>query len=109
MTRTCTGVDGQARPGQDGQAHSLLLTSPISFLHLSFRVGRTGRAGDKDGQAHSLLLTPGDSHFAVDLEESLALGGQGIPPSLHDLAMKDAGFRKGGNGNRVKGGRGGGR
>ena len=73
---------------------------------LAFRVGRTGRAGDKEGQAHTLLL-PGDSRFAGQLEQSLALGGQGVPAALHELAMKDPSFRKGNS--RTKGGRGGSR
>ncbi|GAX78091.1 hypothetical protein CEUSTIGMA_g5533.t1 [Chlamydomonas eustigma] len=72
------------------------------------RVGRTGRAGDKDGQAYSLLL-PGDANFAASLVESLALGGQGIPPSLHELSMKSTGGGGGGGGKGGRGGRGGGR
>lgn len=53
-----------------------------------FRVGRTGRAGDKDGVAWTLLDAGRDARFAGALVQSLTLAGQEVSKPLYDLAMK---------------------
>lgn len=55
-----------------------------------FRVGRTGRAGDKEGVAITLLVDGSnkDAHFAGQLVNSLTLGEQEVPRTLYELAMK---------------------
>jgi hypothetical protein len=68
------------------QAPTVAPTPPA--IHVTRRVGRTGRAGDKEGVAYTLLLGKKDSHFAGLLVNSLSLGGQDVPRDLHTLAMK---------------------
>lgn len=60
----------------------------VCLCVLCYRVGRTGRAGDKEGVAITLLLANKDAHFAGLLVNSLSLGGQEVPRDLHALAMK---------------------
>lgn len=56
------------------------------------RIGRTGRAGEK-GDAYT-LVTGKDKVFAGDLVRNLEGVNQEVPPSLMQLAMQVAKFRK---------------
>lgn len=72
---------------------------------LSFRIGRTGRAGKK-GFAVSFFVAEKNSRLARELVETLNRTSQNVPQELQALAsFSSSGRGKGGGRGRGRGGR----